>query len=213
MDINTFEISKLKTAILSMRDPKDSWDRSDSFEDYYGKFIIGEKDLELASSLVIAGKEHSKFTRMIDATAIVIAPRYFWVEYDTYKIGTVTNSCSTMHKLKDYPITIDMFETEENFEDIDEEHWHYTIKYLEELRQRYNDKKDIETFRKLKQALPESFLQRRTICLNYQTIRTMYFQREKHPLSEWHQRFCRWVDTLPYAKELITIRKKEKNND
>lgn len=232
MRIYDTEVWGFQHALRGMRNPMNSWDKSDSefhFCDYcrkskdecrkcqgvsvqngYGT-IIGENDLKLAQSLIKAGNEHMKFLRMIHVTADVDMPRYWWSEEDTYHFNT-KNSCSTMHRLlnNNRPITLDMFVTCE--EDLD--WWKYTIDKLEKLRQEYKEIqktiKDSNIMNRLlvraKRMLPEGFLQMRTLDTNYAELRTEYFQRKNHRLKEeWRDTFCAWIESLPYAKELITF--------
>ena len=188
--------------------------------DYEGCYAyIGKKDLELAQRLIKAGPEHRKFLRQIFVSFDITAPFYWWKEFDTYKVGTVANSCSTMHKLTSYPIDIDNFEIEDFNPDLifwtndnGDSPVDYEIKdhiedhmfFLEKLRQKYLETKDKRYWKELVRWLPEGWLQKRTITLNYENLRSMYSQRKNHKLSEWHY-FCDWIKTsLPYAEELIT---------
>lgn len=208
MEITDTEVSGFKMAILGMRNPMNSWEFSDSrIED--GTFVFGENDLKLAQSLIIAGSEHSKFMRMIHVQANVNMPRYFWSEADTYHFNT-KNSCSTMHKLLNNKNKIkkDLFVYCEEDKDIVD----IIVERLEYLRQMYlearnNEQKDRLLLR-AKRILLEGFLQMRTFDTNYAEIRNMYFQRRNHRLKEeWQQVFCKWVESLPYAKELILFEK------
>ena len=147
--------------------------------------------------------------RQIMVCMDVTAPMYWWSEFDTYKVATVANSTSKMHKLASTPITMDCFEMDdyEHLDDImDEksttEYWYDFVMYLEELRKAYNDTKDIRYWKELIRLLPESWLQKRTITLDYATLRNQYFQRRNHKLTEWHT-YCKWIESLPYAKDLI----------
>lgn len=167
---------------------------------------IGHDDMKLARNLIEAGGEHRKFLRQIFVSVDITAPLFYWKEFDTYKVATVSNSCSTMHKLASTPITLDCFETD----DLNKQAAHWAnrfnpndiIEYCESLRQKYLDTRDLAYWKELIRWLPESWLQKRTITLNYENLRNMYHQRKNHKLTEWHS-FCRWVETLPYAKELI----------
>lgn len=224
------EVWGLKHALKGMRNPMDSWEKSDSGickggddgigcnncaiqhrckHAYDKEFKIGKNDMKLAQSLIIAGNEHSKFMRMIHVAVDTDMPRYWWSEADTYHFG-VKNSCSTMHKLlnNNNPITLDMFTICE--EDID--WWEYTIDKLEQMRQEYKSiqktTKDNDVMNRLlvraKRMLPEGFLQLRTWDTNYAELRNMYFQRRSHRLKEeWIDTFCKWIESLPYAEELI----------
>ena len=177
---------------------------------HYAANYIGPNDMKLARKLIAGGGEHRKFLRQIFVSVDITAPLYWWKEFDTYKVGTTANSTSTMHKLASTPITLDCFETDD-FDDNFElsEHYHFTdfinselIFALETLRQKYNETKDKRYWKELIRWLPESWLQTRTITMNYENLRNMYHQREHHKLTEWHS-FCHWVEGLPYAKELI----------
>ena len=169
-------------------------------------FVIGKNDLELAQKLIKAGSEHRKFLRQIFVATDITAPLYWWKEADTYKVGTVANSTSTMHKLASTPITIDCFEmddfSDDNYVLAIEEKWNETVEYLEFLRQKYNETKDKRYWKELIRLLPESWLQTRTVTMNYENLLNMYHQRKNHKLTEWHK-FCEWISELPYAKELI----------
>ena len=227
MRIRNMEVWGFNHAIRGMRNPLNSWEKGDSIcnincgectldkcdscktSNGVGN-IIGENDLKLAQNLIKAGNEHAKFLRMIHVSADVDMPRYWWSEADTYHFNT-KNSCSTMHRLlnNNNPITIDMFAFCE--EDLD--WWENTIVKLEILRQEYKEiqrtTKDAKVLNRLlvraKRMLPEGFLQMRTLDTNYAELRTMYFQRKNHRLKEeWGDVFCSWIESLPYANELIT---------
>ena len=189
-------------AFRGMRNPKESWNRSDSYFNEKGNYVLGENDLDLATRLIKAGTEHRKFLRMIHVQIDMTAPLYVWKEYDTYKIATVANSTSTMHKLTSKPITIDCFEIDD-IKDFEKTYLELIINMCEDYREQYLETKDKNIWKALIRLLPESWLQTRTIDLNYETLRTVYHQRKYHKLTEWHT-FCDWVKTLPYAKELIT---------
>lgn len=174
--------------------------------------VIGEKDLDLLKRLIKAddkiGQPNSKFLRMIHAQVCITAPLYWWKEMDTYKVGTVANSTSTMHRIANYPITMDCFEMDD-FEDCKDDSniyvsaiWAEGITRLEKLRQKYNETKDKRYWKELIRLLPESWLQTRMFDCDYATLRNIYCWRKNHKLSEWHS-FCKWVEKLPYAKELI----------
>ena len=217
-----------KHALRGMRNPMNSWGKSDSFfvndqiesEDnntlpvercvYY----IGKKDIELAQKLIRAGSEHRKFLRQIFVSVDITAPLYWYKEMDTYKVGTVANSTSTMHKLISEPITRDCFEFDE-FENIDDLSDEYEKTYIndifcsiikdcEELRKMYIETKNKKYWRALIQLLPESWLQKRTITMNYENVFNIVRQRENHKLIEWNY-FIDWARKLPYASELIFL--------
>lgn len=161
--------------------------------------FLGPKDLELAQKLIGAGAEHAKFLRQIFVSVDISAPIYWWKEMDTYKIGTVANSTSTMHKLTSKPITKDCFEFD--FSNCMQKH---IINYCESLRLKFLETKDERFWRLLIQMLPESYIQKRTWTANYAVLRNIYSQRKNHKLKEWLQ-FCDWIFTLPYGGELITL--------
>lgn len=230
-------------AIRGMRNPLESWKKSDSIilmeqdenNDFREVAKIGKNDLELMHKLIKAGSEHRKFLRQIFVAVDITAPLYWWKEADTYKVGTVSNSTSTMHKLASTPITMDCFEMGD-FEDVKLSNdklkqewdcslcWDAIIGNCEVLRQKYNkimeNKKYLEEIKEFEEAkkaqvmakkywkelirlLPESWLQKRTITMNYENLLNMYRQRKHHKLTEWSKSFCDWVKNLPYAEELI----------
>ena len=221
MKFENTEVWGFEHAIRGMRNPLESWNKSDSHYDIEevmvdeevvlerGKYIIGSNDLQLAQTLIRAGSEHRKFLRQIFVAVDITAPLYFFKELDTYKVGTVANSTSTMHKLASTPITIDCFEMGDFTPLIDnfkvDLSWQTIMTYLEQLRQRYNETKDKRYWKELIRLLPESWLQKRTITMNYENILNMYRQRKNHKLTEWSKSFCDWVKTLPYAEELICL--------
>ena len=213
MRFENTSVYNIYNAILGARNPMNSWDKSDSvFKGYKGKIentSIGKNDLELMQKLIKAGSEHRKFLRQIFVSVDITAPLYFFKELDTYKVGTVANSTSTMHKLASTPITIDCFEMGDFTPLIDnfkiDLSWQTIMTYLEQLRQRYNETKDKRYWKELIRLLPESWLQKRTITMNYENILNMYRQRKNHKLTEWSKSFCDWVKTLPYAEELICL--------
>lgn len=203
--IDKTKVMNFEGALRAMRNPMDSWELSDSlfYNDLilYGDnmlFKIGENDLKLALKLVEAGTDHSKFLRQIIVNADIIAPLYWWKQFDQYKVGTVSNSTSTMHTIHKYKFVKEMFSI-----DKDDEYWDFVIKHLEELRQKYLKTKNIKYWMEIIQKLPESFNQLRTVTLNYAVLRNIYKSRTNHKLNEWHD-FCEWIETLPGSK-LITI--------
>lgn len=197
--IENVEIYGWEAAIRGMRNPMNSWDRSDST--FEGGLNIGENDLNLMKNLVRAGSDHSKFMRMITVTLDITAPRYYWTELDTYKVGTVRNSCSTMHKIHEKEFTSDDFSCEQLlvgnnliFDRI--------IDFLNEERKLYLETGDKIHWWQIIQFLPQSYNQRATVQLNYAVLRNMYHSRKNHKLDEW-RKFCKWIETLPYS-DLIT---------
>ena len=216
------EVFNFNGAFRGMRNPKESWNRSDSRfiktgdENGFVETInIGENDMKLAQLLIRAGSEHRKFMRQIFVCVDITAPLYWWKEFDTYKVGTVANSTSTMHKLASRPITKDCFEmddfsnldTEQGWQSLDEIQWTSLINWLEDLRRSYNETKDKRYWKELIRLLPDSWLQRRTVTMNYENLLAMCSkgQRRNHKLTEWSKSFIDWARSLPYAKELIFI--------
>lgn len=202
MKFENTQVYNLDGALRGMRNPLQSWDRSDSRWEG-DKYIIGENDLILANKLIKAGGEHRKFLRQIFVSVDITAPRYIWQEWSTYKVGTTENSESTMHTAMKQPITIDMFEVDKYGDENIYNSWQCTLNTLNDLRDKYNLTKDIEYFRAFKQKLPEGFLQMRTCTMNYENIYNMRRQRKNHKLSEWKVDFMNWSDGLPYADEFF----------
>lgn len=207
MQIKTFEVAGLYSAIHGMRNPLNSWSKSDSGFNKDGEFIIGEKDVKLAQRLILAGTEHGKFMRQIYVSFDITAPLYWWSEFDTYHYNT-KNSCSTMHKLMSRHVELTDFEDFKNKEEL----LRPVIAQLNKLVDEYN-KEGLTQAQKnellvcAKSILPCSYLQRRMVSSNYQELRNMYFQRKNHRLALWRANFCDWVATLPYSKELIMLEK------
>lgn len=206
--IEEIEVFGWEAAIRGMRNPMNSWDKSDSSWEFVEdpsiinpndevKFVIGENDLGLMRQLVKAGNDHSKFLRMITVTCDITAPLYWWKEFDTYKVGTVANSCSTMHKLTSKSIKLSDFSIDKfymNKEDrFLEDYFAKTVTDCEILRLRFLETKDKRYWRGLIQLLPQSYNQKRTVQLNYQVLLNMYHARKNHKLDEWRDFF--WHDT------------------
>ena len=212
LEVNS-NVTNMYHALMGMRNPLGSWDKSDSVF-YRNECTVGERDLKLGEKLVRAGDEHGKFTRQIFVCADITAPLYWWKEFDTYKIGTTANSTSTMHTLTKTPITKDMFSIDDKNINLKINHngekknistnkiFDETVYHCELLRKAYLETKDKDIWRALIQLLPESFNQLRTVTMNYAILRNIYRQRRNHKLTEWHD-FCDWILTLPYAKEFI----------
>ena len=193
---------------------------NDNYLHYYDMAFLGPDDLTLAQKLILSGDEHAKFMRQIFVSVDITAPLYWWKEFDTYKVGTVANSTSTMHKLASVPITNEMFDFMDNDDEIVVSQgksingeWEYVfsdyvddiIDICEQLRQKFNETGDAHYWRALIQILPSAYLQTRTVTMSYANLRNIYLQRKNHKLEEWH-RFCEdFIPSLPYAKELITI--------
>lgn len=231
--IENVETYGWEAAIRGMRNPKNSWEKSDSewysigfptsnpaaINDKYlsQKYCIGDNDLDLMTRLCNAGTDHGKFMRMITVTADITAPLYWWKEYDTYKVGTVANSCSTMHKIADKEFTLEDFSYEHLIDSplVEEapgkpallnmqarEMLVILVNVLNAARYNYLKTKDKRYWWQMIQLLPSSYNQRRTVQLNYAVLRNMYHARMAHKLDCWRD-FCAWIETLPYAKELI----------
>lgn len=187
-----------ESAIRGMRNPMNSWEKSDSIFDGFGLLYIGENDSQLMEQLVKAGTDHSKFMRMITVTVDITAPLYWWKEFDTYKVGTVRNSCSTMHKIHSKEFTIDDF-SHEHLCTNSEKMLNRVIDVLNLERKNYIVSKDKFCWWQLIQLLPSSYNQRATVQLNYAVLRNMYHSRKSHKLDEWSQGFTKWVEMLPYS--------------
>lgn len=198
--IENVEVLGWEAAIRGMRNPMNSWSKIDSkYEN--GKYVIGENDLNLMKKLSLSGSDHAKFMRFINVTADITAPRYWWTEYDTYKVGTVANSSSTMHKIHEREIRFDDFSTEHLCE--------RSVLVLKNLidiinleRENFIYSQDKDCWWQIIQLLPSSYNQKRTVQLNYAVLKNMYYARKNHKLDEWKS-ICAWIKTLPYAKELI----------
>ena len=210
MKIEKIESYGWEAALRGMRNPMNSWDKSDTIFDEKGIPTIGPNDLKLATNLIKAGPEHGKWARQVSVSMDITAPLYWWKELDTYKIGTTANSQSTMHKLASTPITIDCFETDDIVEDLTFNGctpvsvvWEDLINACEALRKVYNETKDIRYWKELVRILPEGWLQTRTWTANYAVLRAMYHQRKNHKLTEWETFLTELIDNLPYSKEFI----------
>ena len=196
-----------QAAIRGMRNPMNSWDKSDSGYGDIG-YEIGEQDLKLMKTLSAAGTDHGKYLRMINVTADITAPLYWWKEFDTYKVGTVANSCSTMHKIAAREFTFDDFSIEQivegttNCDPMYYAAFEGVLMALNEARHSFLDTKDKTYWWQMIQLLPSSYNQKRTVQLNYAVLKNMYHSRQNHKLDEWRE-FCKWVKTLPYS-QLIT---------
>ena len=238
MKFENTEVWGFEHALRGMRNPKNSWNKSDSYYEYDNQkdcvtkdanFVIGENDMKLAQTLIKAGSEHRKFMRQIFVSVDITAPLYWWKEFDTYKVGTVANSTSTMHKITSEPITLDCFEIDDYEKDLFMYYEHSDVKDMvvdivkncEILRQRYLDTKDKRYWKELIRWLPESWLQKRTVTMTYENLLAMCSkgQRRFHKLNEWSGQdnsnvpnFISWARTLPYAQELIFIDETLDNN-
>ncbi len=207
LKIERIDINGFQAAIRGMRNPMNSWDKSDSGSMAYPEcFYVGNNDIKLMKQLTSAGDDHSKFLRMITVTCDITAPLYWWKEFDTYKVGTVANSCSTMHKIHTKEFTDDDFSMEHLIED-DDNHasfvssMHRTIADLNTARELYLKTNDKKYWWQMIQLLPSSYNQKRTVQLNYQVLKNMYHARRNHKLDEWHT-FCDRCEELPYFKKI-----------
>ena len=200
-------VMNLEKAMRGARNPMNSWKNSDSFYDEEGNYILGENDLSLARRLRLAGSDHRKFIRQIFVSVDVTAPLYWWKEYDTYKVATVANSTSTMHRIHAKPFSLEDFSHDKMSGEALSLFRDYISK-LEKIRLRYLEGgKKKEDWYDLIQLLPSSYHQLRTLSMDYETLVNIYFARRSHKLFEWH-RFCEWIETLPYAEELILAEKR-----
>lgn len=179
-----------QAAIRGMRNPMNSWLKIDSFDDK-----LGENDRELMKKLERSGSDHAKYRRMIVVTMDIVAPLYWWKEFDTYKVGTVTNSCSTMHKIAEKEFTLEDF-SHEHMNIASETCLETTIGYLNLFRQSFLENHDKDNWWQMIQLLPSSYNQRRTILLNYEVLANIYKSRKNHKLDEWRE-FCKWIESLP----------------
>ena len=198
--IENIDVYGWDAAIRGARNPMNSWDRMDSCYNN-GEFEIGENDYKLLKNLTIAGPEHRKWNRMVTVTMDITAPLYWWKEYDTYKVGTVANSCSTMHKIQAKEFELDDF-SHEHLEEYPKWLLSEVIVELNENREDFNRTKDKDYWWQMIQLLPTSYNQKRTVYLNYEALGSIYHQRRHHKLDEWHV-FCDTIKTLPYS-EFIT---------
>ena len=200
-------VMNLENAMRGARNPMNSWGRMDSSYDEDGNFCLGPNDLDLGRRLRKAGSDHRKFIRQIFVSVDITAPLYWWKEYDTYKVATVANSTSTMHKIHSKPFSIDDFSHDHLTKD-SLEFMGVIIDRLESIRQKFVAEKKKEDWYDLIQLLPSSYNQMRTCTMNYETLVNIYFARRNHKLQEWHT-FCHWIESLPYAKELIIAQEEE----
>ena len=194
-------VMNLENAMRGARNPLNSWGRMDSFYDEAGRFVLGPNDFNLALRLRRAGSDHRKFLRQVFVSVDITAPLYWWKEYDTYKVATVANSTSTMHKISARPFRLDDFSCDHMTEGT-KAFMQTVVDRLEAIRLRYLETKDKADWYDLIQLLPSSYNQMRTCTFNYETLINIYYARKDHKLAEWHE-FCAWIASLPYGKELI----------
>ena len=201
-------VMNLENAMRGARNPMNSWAKSDSAYDDKGNYILGENDLALARKLCRAGSDHRKFVRQIFVSADITAPLYWWKEFDTYKVATVANSTSTMHKIHAKPFELADFSVDK-LSDGALAAFRTYMDYMEATRRRFVETKDKRDWYDLIQLLPSSYNQLRTVTMNYETLINIYYARRAHKLNEWHV-FCDWIRTLPYADDLICCREEER---
>ena len=201
LKVERVSVMNLENAMRGARNPLNSWARGDSAYNEKGEYILGENDLSLAGRRGRAGSDHRKFIRQIMVSMDITAPLYWWKEFDTYKVGTVANSTSTMHKIHAKAFSAEDFSTDHMTEATRKEFdgW---IAYLEQVRLRYMETKDKADWYDLIQLLPTSYNQMRTVTMNYEVLSKIYFARRAHKLDEWHT-LCGAILELPYAKEII----------
>ena len=205
LKVDRVYVMNMENAIRGARNPMNSWARMDSYYDEKGSFILGENDLSLATRLAKAGSDHRKFLRQIMVSMDITAPLYWWKEFDTYKVGTVANSTSTMHKIQAKEFTREDFSMERmtgdalNMMDA-------VIACLEAERKVFNETKDKAAWHNMIQLLPSSFNQMRTVTMNYEVLINIYYARRHHKLAEWHT-LCDAIVNLPYASDLILVKK------
>ena len=202
--VERLSVMNMENAIRGARNPLNSWARMDSYYDDKGNFVLGENDLSLATRLAKAGSDHRKYLRQIIVTMDITAPLYWWKEFDTYKVGTVANSTSTMHKIHAKEFSREDFSCDRMTPDciamLDS-----VIAYLESERIKFNETKEKAHWHNMIQLLPTSFNQLRTVTMNYEVLINIYYARRNHKLAEWRT-LCDAIETLPYAKELILIK-------
>ena len=205
LKIERDSVMNLENAMRGARNPMNSWAKSDSYYDEDGNYVYGPADLEFGGRLCRAGGDHRKFIRQIFVSVDITAPLYWWKEFDTYKVGTVANSTSTMHKIHSKPFERDDFSYDrldaKGIEILDG-----LISYLEAERQHFNEnREDRQSWHNMIQLLPSSYNQMRTVTMNYENLINIYYARRTHKLAEWHT-LCDWILAWPYAADLITVK-------
>lgn len=194
-------VMNFEGAIRGARNPMNSWGKMDSFYDGDGNYVLGTNDLDLAKRLCKAGSDHRKFIRQILVSVDITAPLYWWKEFDTYKVATVANSTSTMHKIHSKPFELEDFSCDHLTESATEA-LKTLMAFLEDCRLKFVETRDKAEWYNIIQLLPESYNQTRTVTMNYENLLNMYFARRSHKLEEWHT-YCDWILSLPYTKELF----------
>ena len=205
LKVERTSVMNIDNAIRGARNPMNSWERSDSTYDENGKFVIGAADLDFGHRLAVAGSDHRKFLRQVFVSVDITAPLYWWKEFDTYKVGTVANSTSTMHKIHAKEFSRDDF----SHDRLDENGLNMLdaiVDYLECERQKFlENKEDRQSWHNMIQMLPSSYNQMRTVTMNYENLINIYYARRTHKLAEWHT-LCEWIESLPCAAEWICVR-------
>ena len=205
LKVERTSVMNIDNAIRGARNPMNSWAKSDSTYDENGKFIIGAADLDFGHRLAVAGSDHRKFLRQVFVSVDITAPLYWWKEFDTYKVGTVANSTSTMHKIHAKEFSRDDF----SHDRLDEGGLNLLdaiIDYLECERQKFlENKEDRQSWHNMIQMLPSSYNQMRTVTMNYENLINIYYARRTHKLAEWHT-LCEWIESLPCAAEWICVK-------
>ena len=211
LKVERISVVNMENAIRGARNPMNSWARMDSYYNEKGEYVLGENDLALASKLAVAGSDHRKFLRQIIVSMDITAPLYWWKEFDTYKVGTVANSTSTMHKIQAKEFSREDFSCDRLTDDaltvLDS-----LIAYLEEERVKFNETKDRAHWHNMIQLLPSSFNQMRTVSMNYEVLINIYYARRSHKLAEWHT-LCDAIKELPYADKLILVKEGKKDEE
>lgn len=201
--LERFDVMNMDNAVRGMRNPMNSWGKSDSYLDEYGNYVIGEADMKLATTLIHSGSDDRKFMRQIFVSVDITAPLYWWKEYDTYKVATVANSTSTMHKIHAKPFSREDFSCE-RMTPVALACLDQVIAVLEDRRQVFVEMKDRAAWDDMIQLLPTSFNQMRTCTLNYEVLLNQYFARRNHKLPEWRE-YCAWTEELPYFKQFKEV--------
>ena len=204
LNVERISVMNLENAMRGARNPLNSWAKSDSYYDERGSYVLGANDLSLATRLCSAGSDHRKFIRQIMVSMDITAPLYWWKEFDTYKVGTVANSTSTMHKIHAKSFERADFScdrmSEEALACLDS-----VIALLEKQRVKFVETKELSYWHDMIQLLPSSYNQMRTVTLNYENLIGIYYARRTHKLAEWHT-LCDWIMSLPYAEDLIAVK-------
>ena len=205
IQIERTSVMNLEGAIRGARNPMNSWAKSDSYYDENGQFVLGPVDLDFGHRLAVSGSDHRKFLRQVFVTVDITAPLYWWKEFDTYKVGTVANSCSTMHKIHAKAFERDDF-SHDRLDEGGLALLDAIVDYLECERQKFiADKEDRQPWHNMIQMLPSSYNQMRTVTLNYENLVNIYYARRNHKLAEWHT-LCDWILSLPCAAEWICVK-------